>query len=147
MRATNLVPAGGTLIVAALTVETSTLPLSAVDFHFPFALARADAAVSEVDSFDRSAITGKIDNVRARSLSKAKARSRTESLIVTESDNHIEHFDRSVFDSYLKLAEAAFAPANLDAIVIATKIDVARAQSFPTRRGPSVSSCEQAQDH
>jgi hypothetical protein len=125
MRATNLVPAAGTLILAALTLETSSLPLSAVDFHFPFALARADAAVSEVDSFDRSAIAGKIDNVRARSLSKAKARSRTESLIVAESDNHVVHFDRGVFDSYLKLPETTFALSDLDAIVLAAKIDVA----------------------
>jgi hypothetical protein len=45
-------------------------------------------------------------------------------LVIAECDDHVAYLDRRAFNSYLKLFESTFVPADLDSIVIAFKIDV-----------------------
>src|SRR5688500_6699374 len=65
--------------------------------------------------------------------------------VIAECDNHVGYLDRRVFNSYLNLLESTFAPADLDSIVIAFKIDVTPAQTFPTRCPSRISGRQQAE--
>jgi hypothetical protein len=96
--------------------------LTAQHFNNSFAFATIDTSVSEIDALDRSPLAGEIDDSCAGALIKAVAHAGFEGLIVFEDHNHIENFDRRIFDSQLKLLEAAFMPADIYLVVIVSKI-------------------------
>ena len=96
--------------------------LTAEHFDNSFAFATIDAFVSEIDPLNRSSIAGKIDDSGAGSLIKAVTQRGFESLIVFEGHDHIGNFDGRIFDSQLKLFEAAFVPAYVYLVVIVSEI-------------------------
>jgi hypothetical protein len=113
---------------------TGEIILPGVNFNEALAVTAIDAAVAEIDTFNRPSVAREVDYTAAASLVESMAQVGAEFFVVAKRHDHIRHFDRRVFNPDLKLPESAFCAPDLDPIMIASKVYFPRAQAFPATR-------------
>jgi hypothetical protein len=67
------------------------------------------------------------------------AQLRTELFVVVERHDHFVHFNRTALHSNLKLFEPALVPSYIDAIMVASEINLLTSQQLPM---PAALGCE-----